>query len=80
MKLKPLPKADGVARVSWSIRASTLESLEAYLEYYKNVYGQSVDKSPLVDAMLRDYMASDASFKAHLKKKDAGKAPAGPSA
>lgn len=79
MKLKPLPKADGVARVSWSIRASTLENLEAYLEHYKAVYGQVVDKSPLVDAILRDYMASDVSFKAHLKKKavDKPQAPAG---
>lgn len=74
MKLKPLPAQDGVARLSLSIRSSTSKALDDYLKFYEETYGQAVEKSRLVDAILKDYFESDTSFKAHAKKSGSRKA------
>ena len=68
MKLKALPEQDGVARLSLSIRNSTSKLLEDYLRFYQATYNQSVEKSRLVDAILKDYFESDASFRAYVRK------------
>jgi hypothetical protein len=67
MKLKPLPPQDGVSRLSLSIRSSTSASLDDYLKFYEQSCGHSIEKSRLVDAILKEYFESDSSFRAFRK-------------
>lgn len=62
MKLKRIVKNEPVVRLAVSIKASTMTRLEAYQEYYKSAYGEDIERSTLVEEMLRELMNSDKDF------------------
>lgn len=62
MKLKKVTKNEPLVRLAVSVRASTLHMLEAYRAHYRVAYGEEIERSQLVDEILRDYMQSDKDF------------------
>lgn len=62
MKLKRIVKSEPVVRLAVSIKASTMARLDAYQEYYKAAYGEDIERSALVEEVLREFMGSDKDF------------------
>lgn len=62
MKLKKVTVNDPVERLAVSIKSSTMSMLEAYREHYRATYGEEIERSHLVEEILRDYMSSDKDF------------------
>lgn len=69
IKLRKLSKADTAARLAVSVKSSTLNSLEVYREMYEKQYGEPIERSQLVDEMLRDFMVSDKGFQKYLTER-----------
>lgn len=76
MKLSRVTSSDPLERLTASVRKSTAEMLGAYQQRYQQVYGDEIDKSKLVDELLRGFMLSDKDFLKFLEdrrpKTDAG--------
>jgi hypothetical protein len=68
MKLKQIAKVEPMTRLTVSVSESTMKLLEAYLERYTEVYGGPIEKSKLVEEMLREFMTSDKSFMKSMAK------------
>jgi hypothetical protein len=62
MKLKKVTKNDPIERLAVSVHQSVLDLLERYRSHYKATYGEEIERSHLVEEMLRDYMESDKDF------------------
>jgi hypothetical protein len=62
MKLKKVTKNDPLGRLAVSVRSTTLAMLETYRAHYRATYGEEIERSQLVDEILRDYMQSDKAF------------------
>ena len=62
MKLKKVTKNDPVERLAVSIKKSTMEMLAAYQTHYKKTYGEDIERSHLVEEMLREFMLTDKDF------------------
>ena len=62
MKLKKVTQNDPVERLAVSIKRSTMQRLEAYRARYKEIYGEEIEKSQLVEQVLNDYMLADRDF------------------
>lgn len=62
MKLSRVTSSDPLERLTASVRKSTAEMLGAYQQRYQQVYGDEIDKSKLVDELLRGFMLSDKDF------------------
>ena len=62
MKLKRIVKSEPVVRLAVSIKTSTMARLDAYQKYYKSAYGEDIERSALVEEMLREFMGSDKDF------------------
>jgi hypothetical protein len=62
MKLKKVTKNDPIERLAVSIHQSTMDMLARYQAHYKATYGEEIERSHLVEEMLRDYMESDKDF------------------
>jgi hypothetical protein len=62
MKLKRIVKNEPMVRLTASIKASTLALLESYQAYYRGAYGEEVERSALVDEILREFINSDKDF------------------
>ncbi len=68
MKLKKVTVNDPVERLAVSVRQSTTQMIAAYMAHYEAVYGERIEKSQLVEEIIRDYIAADKDF----AKKQAG--------
>jgi hypothetical protein len=62
MKLKKVTKNDPIERLAVSVHQSALDLLARYQAHYKATYGEEIERSHLVEEMLRDYMESDKDF------------------
>lgn len=62
IRLRKVTQNDPVERLAVSVRKSTVEMLEGYREHYKKAYGEEIEKSHLVEEILRDYMTADKDF------------------
>jgi hypothetical protein len=77
MKLAKVTSNDPVQRLAVSVRKSTNEQIDAYRDYYKSVYGDEIERSHLVEEMLRGFMSTDKEFVKYLESlKKSGKQPA----
>lgn len=68
MKLKKVTKHDPIARLAVSIHQSTMDLLSAYQAHYKATYGEDIERSHLVEEVLRDYMEADKNFVKAMEK------------
>ncbi len=73
MKLKKVTQNDPVERLAVSVKRSTMTMLDAYRAHYQSTYGEEIEKSHLVEEMLREFMLSDKDF---AKAQAAVEAPA----
>lgn len=74
MRLKKVTKNDPIERLAVSVHQSTMELLTQYQRHYKNTYGEEIERSHLVEEIIRDYISSDKAFlKAAEKPKADGK-------
>lgn len=62
MKLKKVTKNDPIERLAVSVHQSTLDLLARYQAHYKATYGEEIERSHLVEELLRDYMETDKDF------------------
>lgn len=62
MRLKQVTLNDPQVRLSVSVKSSTLTSLEAYRERYLATYGIPIEKSQLVDEIIRTFISEDKAF------------------
>ena len=62
MKLSRVTSSDPLERLTASVRKSTAEMLSSYQQRYQQVYGDEIDKSKLVDELLRGFMLGDKDF------------------
>lgn len=62
MKLKKVTKNDPIERLAVSIHQSTMALLAKYQAHYSATYGEEIERSHLVEEMLRDYIESDKDF------------------
>lgn len=69
MKLSRVTSSDPLERLTASVRKSTAEMLGAYQQRYQQVYGDEIDKSKLVDELLRGFMLSDKDFTKFLEER-----------
>lgn len=77
MKLRKVTQNDPVERLAVSVKRSTMTMLEAYRAHYQATYGEEIEKSHLVEEMLREFMQSDKDFaKSQQKAADAKPAKA----
>ncbi len=68
MKLKKVTQNDPVERLAVSVKRSTMTMLDAYRAHYQTTYGEEIEKSHLVEEMLREFMLSDKDFAKELAK------------
>jgi hypothetical protein len=69
MKLRQVDPKEPVERLAVSMKKSTHELLECFRTAYKAKYGNEIELSALVEAILKDYISSDKDF---MKKFEAG--------
>ena len=62
MKLKKVTQNDPVERLAVSVKNSTMQMLDAYRAHYQATYGEEIEKSHLVEEMLREFMQTDKDF------------------
>lgn len=62
IKLPKAPTVDPVERVSFSLRKSSIEMINAYRDAYENAYGEKINLSSLVEDMLKGFMTEDKAF------------------
>lgn len=62
MKLKKVTQNDPVERLAVSVKRSTMAMLDAYRAHYLSTYGEEIEKSHLVEEMLREFMQADKDF------------------
>ena len=62
MKLPRVTNNEPVERLPISVKKSTAAMLEAYRQQYKAAYGDSIEKSALVEHILRMFMTADKAF------------------
>ena len=62
MKLKKVTQNDPVERLAVSVKRSTMSMLDAYRAHYQSTYGEEIEKSHLVEEMLREFMQTDKDF------------------
>lgn len=62
MKLKKIAKQDTAERLTANIRHSTVAQVNAYRDYYLQVFGEPIERSRLVDEILSGFMQSDKEF------------------
>jgi hypothetical protein len=67
MKLKKIAKPEAVERLTVSVTESTLALLEGYMRYYTEQYGTPVERSRLVEELLKEFMTTDKAFMQWLK-------------
>lgn len=67
MKIKKVTVNDPVERLAVSVRQSVMKSLEAYRDFYKMTYGEEIERSQLVEQILREFISSDKDFQKHLQ-------------
>ncbi len=68
MKLKKVTQNDPVERLAVSVKRSTMSMLDAYRVHYQSTYGEEIEKSHLVEEMLREFMLTDKDFAKELAK------------
>lgn len=66
MKLKKVTQNDPIERLAVSIKSSTSKLLERYRDHYFATYGEPIEKSHLVEQVLREFMNSDKEFQKFL--------------
>ncbi|MCC5610892.1 DUF2274 domain-containing protein [Nostoc sp. CHAB 5834] len=69
IKLRKLSKADTAVRLAVSVKSSTSQNIDIYKEMYEKQYGEPIERSQLVDEMLRDFMNSDKGFQKYLTER-----------
>jgi hypothetical protein len=62
MKLHRIEKADPVQRITVSVRGSTLDLLDKYRLFYKQIYGDEIERSQMVNDILKEFMNEDKAF------------------
>lgn len=62
MKLRQVAKNDPMERLTASVSRSTVQMLEAYREHYRQVYGEEIERSRLVEEILKEFISSDKDF------------------
>lgn len=67
MRLKKVTQTDPIERLSVSVRRSTAAMLDQYREYYRATYGEEIEKSKLVEEILRELISTDKAFVKHLE-------------
>lgn len=65
--LKKFTVVDPSARVNLSFKESTRVNLESYKRYYLRMYGESCERSELVEQLLAAWFDQDADFTKFLK-------------
>lgn len=77
MKLGKVTTNDPIQRLAVSVRKSTNAQIDQYREYYKTVYGDDIERSHLVEEILRNFMNTDKEFAKFLEvQKKPGKGSA----
>lgn len=80
IKLPKAPTADPVERVSFSLRKSSIEMINAYRDAYEDAYGEKINLSSLVEDMLKGFMSEDKAFMKFFQQRQKEGAPSRPSA
>jgi hypothetical protein len=62
MRLRKVTSIDPIARFSVSLKQSTAKLLEEYQAAYKKTYGEDIERSHLIEEILREYMQADKAF------------------
>lgn len=62
MRLRKVTHNDPAERLAVSVRQSTMQMLDEYQAHYARVYGETIERSQLVEEVLRDYMTNDKAF------------------
>lgn len=62
MKLPKITTNDPMERLAVSVRRSTNEMIDAYRAAYKETHGDEVERSHMVEEILRRYMLDDKDF------------------
>lgn len=73
MKIKKVTQNDPVERLAVSVKRSTMTMLDAYRTHYLATYGEEIEKSHLVEEMLREFMQADKDFAKALASVEPGK-------
>lgn len=68
MKLKKVTINDPMERLAVSVRKSTMDLVGAYQSHYEAVYGEKIERSQLVEEILREFISADKDF---VKKQSA---------
>lgn len=62
MKLKQISAKEPVVRLSISVKKSTSDMISAYRELYERQYGHSIDLSPFIDTIVKEFISADRDF------------------
>jgi hypothetical protein len=62
MRLKKVTSNDPIERLAVSVKRSTQLMVETYRDYYRTTYGEEIERSHLVEEILRDFMLQDKGF------------------
>ena len=80
MKLTRITKNDPIVRTSVGFHQSFNDEMRAYLDLYKETYGDELTSAQLIEEVLGKFMDSDKEFQRHLKSlKKGGATPSAPS-
>lgn len=64
MKLKKVTFSDPVERITIDLRQSTHDLIVKYQAYYKKTYGDEINRTQLIEEILRGFMVEDKAFQA----------------
>jgi hypothetical protein len=62
MRLRKVTQNDPVERLAVSVKQSTVKMIEDYRAHYKATYGEEIEKSHLVEEIIRDFILSDRDY------------------
>lgn len=68
MKMPRIVVHEPTQRLPLVLRESTVKDVEAYLQYYAEVYGEEVTLPILAEHILREFVAGDTKFKKWVKQ------------
>lgn len=75
MAIKRIAQAEARERVALSMRTSTLDDLRLYCVFYRELYGDSIERNRLLEELVCQALERDVQFRA-FKARTATNAPA----
>ncbi len=64
MALKRISRPERTSRVALSLRESTVKDVDLYCTFYRELYGEEIDRNRLYEEIVRQFLERDVQYRA----------------